>query len=270
MFKKILGISICMICLGLSNVSAEVITVEGDGECEFGSGTKMTVDDAIASAREYALRDASQKVAVHVKSISKSVDHMITEDKIELISSNILSVPKEEFIFGTIDNKVFVMKCRIVANVDDDNILKQIRQNDAELDAALKRIKELEAENRKLRMKDLPRKIILEGTGELVIGENFRGDLNLAKERAKEDALKSARMQSLGKSRELVQSIATTRDIVVTNDEIYTIIANIIKIQGEPEYMFEPIYDGAGIVITCKLQAKIDVSDLLDELNKLK
>ena len=190
---------------------------------------------------------------------------MITEDKIELISSNVLSVPNEEFIFDTIDNKVFVMKCRIVANVDDDNILKQIRQNDAELDAALKRIKELEAENRKLRMKDLPRKIIVEASGNLVIGENFRGDLNLAKERAKEDALRKARM----KSRVLVMSVNATHDLKATDDQITTITANVIDIIGE-EYKIEPICDGAVILITCKLQAKIDVSDLLDELNKLK
>ena len=52
MFKKILRISICMICLGFSNVSAEVITMEGDGECQFGLGTGMNIDDAAINARE--------------------------------------------------------------------------------------------------------------------------------------------------------------------------------------------------------------------------
>ena len=269
MFKKILGISICMICLGLSNVSAEVVTVEGDGECEFGSGTKMTIDDAMASAREYALRDASQKVAVHVKSISKSVDHMITEDKIELISSNILSVPKEEFIFDTIDNKVFVMKCRIVANVDDNNILKQLQKNDAELDAALKRIKELEAENRKLRMKDLPREIIVETTGCYVIGgKSFVEYLDIAKERARDDALRQATEQIRIKTGVLIKNLAEDLGIVVTDDQTKTMIANVMTIKDK-ECEVKLIMDN-GAQVTFRLSAQINVSDLLDELNKLK
>ncbi|MBR1421026.1 MAG: hypothetical protein IJ575_08260 [Selenomonadaceae bacterium] len=268
MFKKILGISICMICLGFSNVSAEVVTVEGNGECEFGAGTKMTIDDAMASAREKALGDASQKVAVHVKRISKSVDHIITEDKIELISSNVLSVPNEEFIFDTIDNKVFVMKCRIVANVDDNNILKQIRQNDAELDAALKRIKELEAENRKLRMKDLPREINIEADGYYCLGDGPDENAAIAKDRARADAKKQITKQIQIKAGIFIENLAKERGIVLTDDKIKIIIANVTKLRSEvivPEIIGDSV-----IRYTCTISATLNMSDVIDELNKLK
>ncbi|MBR1421027.1 MAG: hypothetical protein IJ575_08265 [Selenomonadaceae bacterium] len=192
MFKKILGISICMICLGFSNVSAEVITVEGDGECPLGPNT--TPDEAMKFAREYALRDASQKVAVHVKSISKSVDHAITEDEIELISASVLSVKDGYFIpSSTSDNKFFVAKYHVVANVDDNNIWEQFRKNDAEFNAAMKKIAELEEENKRLRSsKESLHEVKVKAKGRYAIGEGSEADLEIGKERARDDALRNA------------------------------------------------------------------------------
>ena len=72
-----------------------------------------------------------------------------------------------------------MIRCRIVENVDDNNILQQISKNDAELDAALQRIKELEEENRKLIMKDLPREIIFEGNSGFIMGNDFKPEYKI-------------------------------------------------------------------------------------------
>ena len=210
MFKKILGISICMICLGLSNVSAEVITVEGDGECPL--GVNMTLSEARKIALEYALDDVNLKASVRIKAYSKMIDHMIDKDVVEMICDNVVKVKDAKFSSKTIDDSLsIIVKCHVVADVNDDDILEQDKQ--------------LRTPSKKF-----------EGIGKFLVSDDFAGDLTTAKERAKEKALRSARL----KARTLVSSQLSNE---LTDDEINTVLADIIEIQGEPEYKIEKIGD---------------------------
>ena len=230
MFKKILGISMCMICLGFSNVSAEVVTIEGDGECPL--GVNMTLSEARKIALEYALDDVNLKASVRIKAYSKMIDHMIDKDVVEMICDNVVKVKDAKFSSKAIDDSLsIIVKCHIVADVNDDYIWEQ----DQQLRTPSKNS---------------------EGIGKIVVSNDLVSSLNILKERAKARALKNVQRKAVL----FVRNIASVQ--LLTDDEIATAIANSIEIQGEPEYKIEEI--GDAIQITCKLNAIIDDSLILD------
>ena len=143
-----------------SNVSAERRQIEASGEYVFGDSEESP---AVAKerARVYALRNASQQAGVFVESIVKVKNMMLTEDEIRTISSNVLQVVGEPQFKNevTADGKGFIIRCKLIAIVDDDNISAEIMKDRQSLYEAVRmnreyenRIRELTDEIEKLKL----------------------------------------------------------------------------------------------------------------------
>ena len=101
-----------------------------------------------------------------------------------------------------------------------------------------------------------------DGEGKFPVFDNIKGDLTIVKERAKAKALRDAQL----KARIFVQSTTKSKDLIATEDEISTILANVTEIRGEPKYDFKQVeVEGVvGLLVTCNLSAVIDDSNVLD------
>ena len=134
-----------------SSVSAERRQIEASGEYVFGDSEESP---AVAKerARVYALRNASQQAGVFVESIVKVKNMMLTEDEIRTISSNVLQVAGEPQFKNevTADGKGFIIRCKLVAIVDDDNISAELMKDRQSLDEAVRMNREYENRIREL------------------------------------------------------------------------------------------------------------------------
>lgn len=135
----------------VSDVSAEVRTIEADGEYSFGDGENTDV--AKERAQVDAMRNASQQASLYVRSQSKMVDHVITEDIVNMISANVLKLQGEPIFRRGVsdDGKAYFVRCHVKVIVDDDNITEYLTRDQQELDRATRLNQYYEDENRRLK-----------------------------------------------------------------------------------------------------------------------
>lgn len=147
MFRKILIGALITSTLFLSpvDVSAERRQIQASGEYVFGDSEESP---AVAKerARVYALKNASQQAGVFVESIVRVKNMVLTEDEIRTISANVLEVVGEPQFKNevTADGKGFIIRCHIVAIVDDDNINAKLMKDRQSLDEAVRMNREYE------------------------------------------------------------------------------------------------------------------------------
>lgn len=107
--------------------SAEVVTVEAEGEYTMGDGAKENPITAKEIARKNALRSAAEQVAVYVESFSAAQNFNLTSDQIFTISAAVMKVLEEDFEYQTISQKAIKVVYFIKAEVDSSNIdLKEL------------------------------------------------------------------------------------------------------------------------------------------------
>ena len=154
--KKFLSAVIVFVALSFSVANAEIVTVEGTGHYFINRNIKETYDDACTHAYEEALRNATEKAGVRVKSYSRTINLELDEDIIETMTGAILEVVGEPiFTNGETNAKHMEIVCKVTARVDLSKITaEKFSANDdrlKELDAKNKRIRELESEIERLK-----------------------------------------------------------------------------------------------------------------------
>ena len=125
-------------------VNAEIKTIEADGMYVMGDGTKENPAVAKERARDDAKRAASEKASVYVESLSEVQRGQVTQDVIRTISSNVLQVQSSDVKVEVAADNALLFHCHIVALVDSDRAMSQLRLDGAELAEATRRNKELE------------------------------------------------------------------------------------------------------------------------------
>lgn len=157
--KKFFGalmIFVFVFAAEISSANAEIVTVEGTGHYFINRGIKETYDDACTHAYEFALRNATEKAGVRVKSYSRTINLELDEDIIETVTGAILEVVGEPiFTNGETNSQHMEIVCKLTARVDLSKITAEnFSANDdrlKELDAKNKRIRELESEIERLK-----------------------------------------------------------------------------------------------------------------------
>lgn len=164
--------------LSAPSVDAAPQNIEAIGEYLIGDGPDENINTAKERARTEAMRAAAEKAGVYVESYSKTKGQALTADDIRVVSAQVLSIQKEDFLAKiTSDQKHIIWICTIKATVDPDNInLEKIMQDKKAVERAAvleKRIIELQNENNQLKKQysDSP-KIIEKETLENKIKEN--------------------------------------------------------------------------------------------------
>ncbi|SFA82324.1 tetratricopeptide repeat protein [Selenomonas ruminantium] len=95
----------------------------------------------------------------------------------------------------------------------------------------------------------------VEGNGMYLMGDSDTENVAVAKERAKQEALRNASEQAAV----FVESMSVVDKGVLTSDEIRTYTASIMNIIGTPQISMTP--DGNGILFRCHLVAVVDSDD---------
>lgn len=133
-----------------SSVSAEIKTIEADGEYTMGDGLEENQGTAKERARKDAIRVAGEQACVFVESLSEVKNGKLTRDEVRTVSANVLEVISAPIrLEPSGDSIKFV--CHITVTVDTDNVLLQLKQDRGKLDEQSRRIKELEEENARIR-----------------------------------------------------------------------------------------------------------------------
>lgn len=104
--------------------------------------------------------------------------------------------------------------------------------------------------------------VTINASGVYIVGDNPDENFALAKERARNEAKRSAAEQA----GIYVESVSKTTNMVLTQDEITSVSAKVLKIQSE-DTKFSPAEDGKTIIATCTITALVD-TDTID-LKKL-
>ncbi len=130
--------------IDLTPVEAEIKTIEADGMYIMGDGTKENPAVAKERAREDAKRAASEKASVYVESLSEMNENEITKDVVRTVSSSVLQVTSSDVTAEVAADNALIFRCHIVALVDSDKVLGQLKKDGAELAEAARRNKELE------------------------------------------------------------------------------------------------------------------------------
>ena len=136
--------SIALFGLTASTVEAEVKTIEADGMYIMGDGTLESPSVARERARDDAKRAASEKASVYVESLTEVKDGAVTEDVIRSISSNVLRVQSSDVIIEVAEGNALIFRCHLVALVDSDQAVSQLKGDGAQLEEVARRNKELE------------------------------------------------------------------------------------------------------------------------------
>ncbi len=98
MRKKFVGTflgAILVLGAGIFNpppASAEIQTIEADGEYTMGDGLEENQNTAKERARKDAMRVAGEQVCVFVESLSEVKNGKLTRDDIRKVSANVLEV----------------------------------------------------------------------------------------------------------------------------------------------------------------------------------
>ncbi|MBR1419792.1 MAG: tetratricopeptide repeat protein [Selenomonadaceae bacterium] len=103
----------------------------------------------------------------------------------------------------------------------------------------------------------------IEADGEYIVGEGMGEDISTAKERARVFALRNASRQA----GVFVESISEVKNLMLTEDEIRTISANVLQVLGEPTFKIVPIDDKA-ISFKCYVVVVVDDENINEQLMK--
>ncbi len=98
---------------------------------------------------------------------------------------------------------------------------------------------------------------IIEASGTYTIGDGLDENISVAKERAKEDALRNASEQA----GVFVESLSVVQEAMLTKDEVKVISANIMQVQGTPKYKVIPVSDDV-IRYECQMTVVVDTSNV--------
>lgn len=164
--------------LSAPSVDAAPQNIEATGKYLIGDGPDENINTAKERARTEAMRAAAEKAGVYVESYSKTKGQALTADDIRVVSAQVLSIQKEEFLPKIAsDQKHIIWICTIKATVDPDNInLEKIMQDKKAVERAAaleKRILELQNKNNQLKKQySESQKIIEKETLENKIKEN--------------------------------------------------------------------------------------------------
>lgn len=103
--------------------------------------------------------------------------------------------------------------------------------------------------------------ITVEADGYYTIGDGLDENISAAKERARADALRNASEQAAV----FVESLTVVKDGMLSSDEIRTLSANILHLQGEPKFKIIPVADDV-IRYQCHITAVADTSAVTAEM----
>ena len=98
---------------------------------------------------------------------------------------------------------------------------------------------------------------LIEATGTYTIGDGLDENISVAKDRAKEDALRNASEQA----GVFVESLSVVQDAMLTKDEVKVISANIMQVQGPPKFKAIPISDDV-IRYECQVTVLVDTDNV--------
>lgn len=130
-----------------AQVSAEVVTIEADGEYQMGDGMAENQNIAKERARAEAMRAASEQVAVYVESETSTSMGTLKKDDIQLLSFAVLQVKDVKFT-PVVMGESIKFKCHIKATVDTDEVRKKMQEDNQQLKTALRKSQD---ENDRLR-----------------------------------------------------------------------------------------------------------------------
>ena len=133
-----------------STADAEIKNIEADGMYIMGDGTKENPAVAKERARDDAKRAAIEKACVYVESLTEVRKGLVTEDVIRTVSSNVLQVKSSDINVEVAEGNALIFHCHVVALVDSDPVMGQLRLDGAELAEATRRNKELETQVEKV------------------------------------------------------------------------------------------------------------------------
>ncbi len=103
--------------------------------------------------------------------------------------------------------------------------------------------------------------ITVTGRGSYTLGDGSSESIDIAKMRAKEDALNNARKQA----GVYVESLSIVQSGQLTSDEISTLTADLLNAQGEPKYNAE-VLDNDIICYHCELTAQVDTDSVTPQM----
>lgn len=104
---------------------------------------------------------------------------------------------------------------------------------------------------------------IIEADGYYTAGDGLDESFAIARERAKSQAMRNASEQACV----FVESISEGNKGVLSKDEIRTISANILQVQGEPHYTTEIVGENV-IRFHCHVTAMVDSSNVIEALQR--
>ena len=129
------------------SASAEVLTIEADGNYQMGDGMEENQAIAKERAKVDAMRRASEQAAVYIESSSEVSMGTLTKDDIRMLSSAILQVKSVEYHPVVVGDSI-QYQCHIVVTADTDSVKGRIQNGRLELEVSLRKYQE---ENERLR-----------------------------------------------------------------------------------------------------------------------
>ncbi len=125
---------------------AEVRVIEADGYYIMGDGPEENAAVAKERARADARRAASEQAGLYVAGMTEVKKGKLTRDEIRTISAAVMEVKEDNVTPEVLGGTVIKYHCHMKAVVDTGSITDQLRQDRANLDAAVQRNMELEKE----------------------------------------------------------------------------------------------------------------------------
>ena len=141
--KKLLAAAIIASNLFLMPaVNAEVKTYEGVGE--YLMSDFETPDTAKERAKQRAEQNACEKAGVFVESNTEVVNMMVTKDEIFTMTGGILKVVNVEYEREIVNNDSTLIRAKVMANIDSNDIDKWLNRDTAERSDAVEKNLELQ------------------------------------------------------------------------------------------------------------------------------
>ena len=130
--KKFLTV-LLVLCLSVLSVKAEVQTYEGTDEY-YVLGAVENINVARERAHQRALRDACEKAGLYIRTFSKMVNTKLVEDEIITLSGAVMRVVESNYdIIPLSDNKGFVIRATVRADINDDDVEKFLNKDAEEM-----------------------------------------------------------------------------------------------------------------------------------------
>ncbi|MBR4643434.1 MAG: tetratricopeptide repeat protein [Selenomonadaceae bacterium] len=130
--KKFLTV-LLVLCLSVLSVKAEVQTYEGTDEY-YVLGAVENINVARERAHQRALRDACEKAGLYIRTFSRMVNTKLIEDEIITLSGAVMRVVESNYdIIPLSDNKGFVIRATVHADINDDDVEKFLNKDAEEM-----------------------------------------------------------------------------------------------------------------------------------------